>query len=160
MRDEHAFARIYSLPIQDLQSLLTFAGQSRTGKHQDLIDRCYVAMKSSLNIQKKFDELYNHRFGQGSSMTIPYPRDSTNITRTNSTVPMYSNRDVCFIPLTFNEELAVISPAQPIPPVKSTNENPSASFSFYFHLTAQQASGQIDRSIDRFKTKRFFFCCF
>lgn len=146
VRDEHALARLYSLPIQDLQSLLTFAGESRAGKHRDLVERCYTAMKSSMVVQNKFDELYNHRFGQGSSMTIPYPRDSKSFSRSNPSMSNQANIDICFLPLTFNEELAVISPAHRIPAVKATVDNSSASYNFFFLLTAQHASGQKNKS--------------
>ena len=82
--DEQAVLQLKSLPITDLQLLLTFAGQSRTGKRHELIEHCYTLIKSSKNIREKFEELYNKRFGPGDLQTIPYPRDHKKYTSNNT----------------------------------------------------------------------------
>ena len=53
LTDEQHFSQLQSLSINDLQTLLTFAGQSRTGKRQDLLDRCQSLIKSSITIREK-----------------------------------------------------------------------------------------------------------
>jgi hypothetical protein len=139
--DERSLGQLRSLPIHDLQSLLTFAGQSRTGKQQELIERCYAFVKSSISIQEKLDELYNHRYGPGDLATIPYPRDLIGLARTAQQQSQASILDVRFQSLTFNEELALVSPAHRVLPVKPPSDMSRAFVNFYFHFTAQQASG-------------------
>lgn len=139
--DEQSLGQLRALPIHDLQSLLTFAGQSRTGKHQELIERCYAFVKSSVSIQEKLDELYNHRYGPGDLATIPYPRDLISLSRTAQQQSQGSIVDVRFQPLTFNEELSLVSPAHRILPVKPPSDMSRTFVNFYFHFTAQQASG-------------------
>jgi len=139
--DEQTLNQLKSLPINDLQLLLTFAGQSRTGKRYELIEHCYTLIKSSKTIREKFEELYNKRFGQGDIPTIPYPKDLKNTLRT--THQQHLNIDVRFFPLTFNEELCLISQPHPVPPVKQLANGSQSLANFYFLLSAQQASGLI-----------------
>ncbi|CAF0997018.1 unnamed protein product [Rotaria sordida] len=143
LTDEQRYLQLQSLPINDLQTLLTFAGQSRTGKRQELVDRCHALMKSSMVIREKCDELHNKRFGQGEKPTIPYPRDSTNTLRTTHH-HLHSNQqqnvEIRFAPFTFNEDLCVISPPHAIAPSKQSANGTQSLANFYFLLTAQQAS--------------------
>jgi hypothetical protein len=139
--DEQSLLQLKSLSINDLQLLLTFAGQSRTGKRYELIENCYTLIKSSKIIREKFEELYNKRFGQGEIPTIPYPKDLKNTLRT--THQQHLNIDIRFLPLTFNEELCVISQPHPVPPIKQLANGSQSLANFYFLLTAQQASGLI-----------------
>ena len=132
--DEQTLRQLRLFPPHDLQSLLTFAGQSRNGKQQDLIERSYLAVKSSINIREKFEELYNHRFGYGELTSIAYPRYSNNDSH-------ISNVDIRFLPLIFNEELAVVLPVHRILPVRPIADLPSTFETLYFLFTAQQASG-------------------
>ncbi|UJR25613.1 hypothetical protein I4U23_006965 [Adineta vaga] len=144
LTDEQRFIQLQSLPINDLQTLLTFAGQSRTGKRQELIERCHNLIKSSIPIREKCEELHNKRFGQGDKPTIPYPRDSTNTIRTGQH-PMHTNQqqniDIRFAPFTFNEDLYVISPPHTVASAKQSTNGPQSLINFYFLLSAQQASG-------------------
>jgi hypothetical protein len=139
LSDEQSLLQLKSLSITDLQLLLTFAGQSRTGKRYELIENCYTLIKSSKTIREKFEELYNKRFGQGELPTIPYPKDLKNTLRT--THQQHLNIDIRFSPLTFNEELCLISQPHPVPPVKQLANGSQSLANFYFLLTAQQASG-------------------
>lgn len=139
--DEQSLLQLKSLSINDLQLLLTYAGQSRTGKRYELIENCYTLIKSSKTIRDKFEELYNKRFGQGDMPTIPYPKDLKNTLRT--THQQHLNIDVRFFPLTFNEELCLISQPHPIPPVKQLANGSQSLANFYFLLSAQQASGML-----------------
>lgn len=144
LTDEQRYHQLQSLPINDLQTLLTFAGQSRTGKRQELIDRCHNLIKSSITIREKCEELHNKRFGQGDKVTIPYPRDATNTSR-SSHHQLHSNQqqniDIRFAPFTFNEDLCVISPPHTVASSKQSASGPQSLVNFYFLLTAQQASG-------------------
>lgn len=140
--DEQILLQLKSLPITELQLLLTFAGQSRTGKRYDLIEHCFNLIKSSKIIREKFDELYNKRFGQGEMPTIPYPKDLKNTIRTTHQ-QQHLNIDVRFIPLTFNEEVCLISQPYPVPPIRQLANGSQTLVNFYFLLTAQQASGEI-----------------
>jgi hypothetical protein len=144
LTDEQLYLQLQSLPINDLQTLLTFAGQSRTGKRQELIDRCQNLIKTSITIREKCEELHNKRFGTGERITIPYPRDSTNTIRT-SHHQLHSNQqqniDVRFSPFTFNEDLCVISAPHTVASAKQSANGPQSLVNFYFLLTAQQASG-------------------
>jgi hypothetical protein len=144
LTDEQRYLQLQSLPINDLQTLLTFAGQSRTGKRQELIDRCHSLIKSSITIREKCEELHNKRFGQGEKITIPYPRDSTNTLRTTHH-HLHSNQqqniDIRFAPFTFNEDLCVISPPHTVASAKQSANGPQSLVNFYFLLSAQQASG-------------------
>ena len=147
LTDEQRYLQLQSLPINDLQTLLTFAGQSRTGKRQELMDRCHSLVNSSITIREKCEELHNKRFGQGEKPTIPYPRDATNTLRTgNNHQHLHSNQqvnvDIRFAPFTFNEDLCVISPPHAVPPSKQTANGPQSLVNFYFLLSAQQASGK------------------
>ena len=137
LSDEHYLIQLKSLPIHDLQILLTFAGQSRTGKRYELMEHCYTLIKTSKTIREKFDELYNKRFGQGELPTIPYPKDI----KTRTTHTQQLNIDIKFIPLTFNEELCMISQPYPISPIKQLPNGAQNLVNFYFLLSAQQASG-------------------
>jgi len=137
--DEHYLLQLKSLPINDLQVLLTFAGQSRTGKRYELLEHCYTLIKSSKIIRDKFEELYNKRFGQGDVPTIPYPKDLKNTLRT--THQQQLNIDIHFFPLTFNEELCMIYQPHPIPSTKLLANGSQNLVNFYFLLSAQQASG-------------------
>lgn len=140
--DEQRFLQLQSLPINDLQTLLTFAGESRTGKRPELIDRCHALIKKSKIIREKCDELHNKRFGSGELPTIPYPKDSTNTMRpSHHHHSHHGNIDVTFQPFTFNEDLCVISPPYTVAPAKQTANGTQSLVSFYFLLTAQQASG-------------------
>ena len=143
--DEQRFIQLQALPINDLQTLLTFGGQSRTGKRTELIDRCLALVKSSKIIREKCDELHNKRFGHGELPTIPYPKDSTNTPRTgnhHSHSNQQQNIDVRFAPFTFNEDLCVISPPHTVASAKQGANGPQSLVNFYFLLTAQQASGK------------------
>ena len=143
--DEQRFIQLQALPINDLQTLLTFGGQSRTGKRNELIDRCLALVKSSKIIREKCDELHNKRFGHGELPTIPYPKDSTNTPRTgnhHSHSNQQQNIDVRFAPFTFNEDLCVISPPHTVASAKQGANGPQSLVNFYFLLTAQQASGK------------------
>ncbi|CAF1034783.1 unnamed protein product [Rotaria sp. Silwood1] len=144
LSDEHYVLQLKSLSINDLQLLLTYSGQSRTGKRHELLERCYLLIKSSKLIRDKLDELYNKRFGQGDLPTIPYPQDLKNTVKTtHHHLPIHqqpANVDIHFLPLTFNEELCVISPPYPVPPVKHTTNESQNLLNFYFLLSAQQAS--------------------
>lgn len=146
LTDEQRYLQLQSLPINDLQTLLTFAGQSRTGKRQELMDRCHSLVNSSITIREKCEELHNKRFGQGEKVTIPYPRDATNTLRTGNHQHLHSNQqvnvDIRFAPFTFNEDLCVISPPHAVPPSKQTPNGPQSLVNFYFLLSAQQASGK------------------
>lgn len=135
--DENYFLQLKSLPINDLQLLLTYAGQSRTGKRYELIEHCYTLIKSSKLIREKFDELYNKRFGQGDLMTIPYPKNLSKTTHQQQ--PLSFDRQ--FVPLTFNEEICTISHSNLISPSKQLPNGSHNLINFYFLLTAQQASG-------------------
>ena len=151
--DEQFLRQLSSLPIHDLQALLIFAGQSRNGKHQELIERCYAFVKSSISIQEKLNELYNHRYGPGDLATIPYPRDLPSLSRPAQQQQQSSLLDVRFQPLTFNEELSLVSPAHRILPVKPPSDMSRTFVNFYFLFTAQQASGskqdtRLNRGID------------
>ena len=139
LSDEQIILQLKSLSITDLQLLLTFAGQSRTGKRYDLIEHCYSLIKASKIIREKFDELYSKRFGQGDIPTIPYPKDLKNTIR--NTHQQHLNIDIRFVPLTFNEELCLISQPYPIPPIKQLANGSQTLVNFYFLLSAQQASG-------------------
>jgi hypothetical protein len=143
--DEHYLVQLKSLPINDLQLLLTFAGQSRTGKRHELLEHCYALIKTSKIIREKFEELYNKRFGQGDIPTIPYPRDLKNTLKTthhhSHLHQQQSNIDIHFLPFTFNEELCIVSQPQPIPPMKHLPNGSQGLVNFYFVLSAQQASG-------------------
>jgi hypothetical protein len=139
LSDDHYLVQLKSLSINDLQLLLTFAGQSRTGKRHELIEHCYTLIKSSKIIREKFEELYNKRYGQGDIPTIPYPKDLKNTLKT--TYQPQLNIDIRFFPLTFNEELCIISQSHPIPPVKQLPNGTQNLVNFYFLLSAQQASG-------------------
>ena len=139
--DEQILLQLKSLSITELQLLLTFAGQSRTGKRYDLIEHCFNLIKSSKIIREKFEELFNKRFGQGEMPTIPYPKDLKNTIRTTHQ-QQHLNIDVHFIPLTFNEEVCLISQPYPIPPIKQLANGSQTLVNFYFLLTAQQASGE------------------
>lgn len=143
--EEHYVLQLKSLPINDLQLLLTYSGQSRTGKRHELLERCYTLIKSSKLIRDKLEELYNKRFGQGDLPTIPYPHDSKNPLRIPSHhLPSHQqqlNIDIRFFPFTFNEEICMISPPNPIPPVKHISNESQTLVNFYFLLSAQQASG-------------------
>ncbi|CAF1044545.1 unnamed protein product [Adineta steineri] len=143
LTDEQHYQHLQSLPINDLQTLLTFAGQSRTGKRQELIDRCHVLIKSSITIREKCEELHNKRHGLGEKQTIPYPRDSTNTLRTGHH-QMHSNQhqniDIRFAPFTFNEDLCVISTPHTVASSKQSSNAPQSLVNFYFLLSAQQAS--------------------
>jgi hypothetical protein len=145
LTDEQRFSQLQSLPINDLQTLLTFAGQSRTGKRHELIERCHTLMKSSKIIREKCEELHNKRFGHGDLPTIPYPRDSTNTLRPahhhHSHSHQQANIDVSFLPFTFNEDICVISPPYTVAPGKQAANGTQSVVNFYFLLTAQQASG-------------------
>ncbi len=144
LTDEQRYLQLQSLPINDLQTLLTFAGQSRTGKRQELIDRCHSLIKSSITIREKCEELHNKRFGQGEKVTIPYPRDSTNTLRTTHH-HLHSNQqqniDIRFAPFTFNEDLCIISPPHTVASTKQPANGSQSLVNFYFLLSAQQASG-------------------
>jgi hypothetical protein len=137
--DEQSLLQLKSLPITDLQLLLTFAGQPRTGKRYELLEHCYALIKSSKIIREKFEELYNKRFGQGDIPTIPYPKDVKNTLKT--THQQQLNIDIRFFPLTFNEEICVIYQPNPIAPVKQLANGSQSLVNFYFLLSAQQASG-------------------
>lgn len=137
MSDEQIFSQLKSFSINDLQSLLTFAGQSRTGKRYDLVENCFKLIKSSKTLRDKFDELANKRFGQGDLPTIPYPKDLK-----KNTHQQQLNIDIRFFPLTFNEDLCLISPPFPIPSIKQLPNGTQSLANFYFLLTAQQASGE------------------
>jgi hypothetical protein len=139
LSEEHYLIQLKSLPINDLQTLLTFAGQSRTGKRYELLEHCYTLIKSSKLIRDKFEELFNKRFGQGDIPTIPYPKEFKNISKTSHQQQL--NIDIRFFPLTFNEELCIISQPHPIPPVKQLINGSQNLVNFYFLLSAQQASG-------------------
>jgi len=144
LTDEQHFSQLQSLSINDLQTLLTFAGQSRTGKRQDLLDRCQSLIKSSITIREKCEELHNKRFGSGDKATIPYPKDATNTSRPthhHSHANHQSNIDVRFAQFTFNEDLCVISPPHIVPSAKQSANGPQSLMNFHFLLTAQQASG-------------------
>jgi hypothetical protein len=145
LTDDQRYSHLQTLPINDLQTLLTFAGQSRTGKRQELIDRCHGLIKSSITIREKCEELYNKRFGTGEKSTIPYPRDSTNTIRT-ANHHLHTNQqqyiDIRFAPFTFNEDLCVISTPHTIASAKQSANGPQSLMNFYFLLTAQQASGR------------------
>jgi hypothetical protein len=144
LTDEQRYLQLQTLPINDLQTLLTFAGQSRTGKRQELIERCHSLMKTSITIREKCEELHNKRFGQGEKATIPYPRDSTNTMRTTPHhlhANQQQNIDIRFTPFTFNEDLCVISPAHTVASAKQSVNGPQSLVNFYFLLSAQQASG-------------------
>ena len=148
--DEQRFLQLQSLPINDLQTLLTFAGQSRTGKRHELIDRCHGLMKASKIIREKCEELHNKRFGHGELPTIPYPKDATNTTRPNHHHPhshQQSNLDINFAPFTFNEDLCTISPPHTVAAAKQAANASQPPVNFYFLLTAQQASGRGERSV-------------
>lgn len=148
--EEQRYLQLQALHINDLQTLLTFAGQSRTGKRQDLIDRCSVLIKSSHLIREKCDELYNKRVGPGEKPSIPYPRDTTNTMRTGQHQThshQQSNIDVRFAPFTFNEDLCVISPPHTVPPSKQTVNGSQSMVNCYFLLSAQQASGSKKNSL-------------
>jgi hypothetical protein len=136
LTDEHYLLQLKSLPINDLQLLLTYAGQSRTGKRQELLEHCYTLIKSSKIIRDKFEELYNKHFDQGDIPTIPYPEDSKNLLNTKQ-----ANIDIRFVPFIFNEELCLISPPHVVPPVKQVPNGSQVLVSFYFLLSIQQASG-------------------
>jgi hypothetical protein len=144
LSDEQRYLQLQSLPINDLQTLLTFAGQSRTGKRVELVEKCQALIKSSTTIREKCEELYNKRFGQGDLTTIPYPRDSTNTLRSTHH-HLHSNQqqniDIRFAPFTFNEDLCVISPPHTVASAKQSANGPQSLVNFYFLLTAQQASG-------------------
>lgn len=146
LSEEQRYQQLQALPINDLQTLLTFAGQSRTGKRQELIDRCHASMKTSMLVREKCEELHNKRFGPGDKPTIPYPRDSTNTVR-NAHPHLHSNQqsniDIRFAPFTFNEDICVISPPHTIPSSKQAPNGTQSLANFYFLLTAQQASGLI-----------------
>jgi hypothetical protein len=137
--NEHYLLLLKSLPVNDLQLLLTFAGQSRTGKRHELLEHCSNLIKTSKMIREKSEELYNKRFGQGDLPTIPFPRDFKSLSKTKH--QQHLNIDIRFFPLTFNEELYIISQSYPIPPVKQMPNGSQALVNFYFLLTAQQASG-------------------
>lgn len=139
MSDEQILLQLKSLSIPDLQLLLTFAGQSRTGKRYDLMEHCYTLIKTSKFIREKFDELYNKRFGQGDVPTIPYPKDLKTTIR--NTHQQHLNIDIRFSPLPFNEEVCLISQPYPIPPIKQLANGSQTLVNFYFLLSAQQASG-------------------
>lgn len=144
LTDEQRFSQLQSLPINDLQTLLTFAGQSRTGKRQDLVDRCHSLIKSSITIREKCEELHNKRFGAGDKLTIPYPKDTTNTSRQphhHSHANQQSNIDVRFAPFTFNEDLCVVSPPHIVQSAKQSANGPQSLVNFFFLLSAQQASG-------------------
>ena len=143
---ESYLLQLKSLPVNDLQSLLTFAGQSRTGKRHELLDRCHSLVQSSKMTRDKFEELYNKRFGQGDLPTIPYPKDLKNTFKTahhhlQTHHQQQLNIELHFSSLTFNEELFMISPPCPIPPVKQLNNDSQSLANFYFLLSAQLASG-------------------
>lgn len=143
--DEQRFLQLQSLPINDLQTLLTFAGQSRTGKRHELIDRCHGLMKTSKIIREKCEELHNKRFGHGELPTIPYPKDATNTMRPNqhhSHSHQQTNLDINFAPFTFNEDLCTISHPHTVASAKQAANGPQSLVNFYFLLTAQQASGR------------------
>lgn len=148
LTDEQRYLQLQALPINDLQTLLTFASQSRTGKRQELIDRCQTLMKSSITLREKCEELHNKRFGQGDKPTIPYPKDSTN-TLAKGHHQVHSNQqqniDIRFAPFTFNEDLCVIYPPHTVASAKQSTNGPQSAVSFYFLLSAQQASGEIER---------------
>ncbi|CAF1297088.1 unnamed protein product [Rotaria magnacalcarata] len=143
LTEEQHYVQLQALPINDLQTLLTFAGQSRTGKRQELIDRCHASLKASMIIRGKCEELHNKRFGLGDKQTIPYPRDSTNTVR-NTHLHLHANQqtniDICFTPFTFNEDICVISPPHAIASSKQAVNGTQSLANFYFLLTAQQAS--------------------
>lgn len=146
LTEEHYLLQLKSLPINDLQLLLTYSGQSRTGKRHELLEKCYALIKTSKLIRDKLEELYNKRFGQGDVLSIPYPQDSKNTSRPTQNPHLHpnqqaSNINLNFVPLTFNEELCTISPPYPIKAVKQLTNESQALVNFYFLLSAQQASG-------------------
>lgn len=146
LTDEQRFLQLQSLPINDLQTLLTFAGQSRTGKRNELLERCHTLIKSSKLIREKCEELHNKRFGQGELPSIPYPKDSTNTIRAahhHSHTHQQTSIEINFSPFTFNEDLCVILGPSNVPPAKQAPNGSQSLVNFYFLLTAQQASGMI-----------------
>lgn len=140
MSHEQYLQQLKSLSINDLQLLLTYAGQSRTGKRYELIEHCYTLIKSSKLIQEKFEELYNKRCGQGDTVTIPYPKDLKNHSQ-KTQQQQQINHERQFIPLTFNEDICTISHSNLISPSKQLPNGLHTLANFYFLLTAQQASG-------------------
>jgi hypothetical protein len=158
LTNEHYHLLLKALPVNDIQLLLTYAGQSRTGKRQELLEQCSNLIKTSKIIREKCEELYNKRFGQGDLPTIPYPRDLKNLSKTIH--QQHLNLDIHFLPLTFNEELCIISQSYPIPPVKQMPNGAQALVNFYFLLTAQQASGLKIKLILRKKIFYFFRCSY